>query len=112
MEQAQKLTSMARIGLYLDLNVLAITPDPWTPRKTTTVIPEISPASGLVGYPSFNRQGVVFSTLQSSTDIWRELPARYIHTKAAGPCFAMSISHSLESQKPGGKWFSSVIGTR
>jgi hypothetical protein len=109
LEQAKDLARAAGCDLYLDDKILAITP-PNAPRKG--LIPFISPASGLVGYPTFDGVGVNFQALfnpgvtfggliQLETDV----------IQAAGKWVVTSVAHRLESEKPGGAWFSSIRGT-
>lgn len=108
LEQAKNLAQAAGIDLYLDNNVLAITP-PNAPRGS--LIPEISPQSGLDGFPTFDGTGVNFVTLFNPAitfggviKLTTSLP------QAAGQWIVTSVSHRLESEKPGGAWFSTVRG--
>lgn len=108
LEQAKDLARAAGCDLYLDDKVLAITP-PNVPRKA--LIPVISPTSGLVGYPTFDGVGVNFQalfnpgvtfggTIKLDTDV----------KQAAGEWIVTSVAHRLESEKPGGAWFSTIRG--
>ena len=107
-EQALTLARAANCWLYIDDTTLAIT-NKYSARQGG--IPNISAQSGLVGYPTFDGIGVNFRTLfnpaisfggmvQLTTDIKR----------AAGQWIVTSISHDLESEKPGGRWISSIRG--
>jgi hypothetical protein len=107
-EQALELARMCNFTLYIDDKVLAIT-NKYSPRKG--LIPEISAQSGLIGYPTFDGIGVNFQTVfnpavafggavKLTTDIER----------AAGEWVVVSVSHRLESEKPGGAWFSTIRG--
>lgn len=107
-EQALELAKIGNFTLYIDDKVLAIT-NRYAPRKG--FIPEISAQSGLVGYPTFDGIGVNFQTLfnpgvifggsvKLTTDIER----------AAGEWIVTSVAHRLESEKPGGAWFSTIRG--
>ena len=111
MDQALSLAQQAGVDLYLDNTVLAITP-PDTPRGT--LIPELSPGSGNVGYPTFDGVGVNFETLfnpairpggainlTTSVKAITDISSQWIVT---------SLSHKLESEKPGGAWFTTVRG--
>ena len=109
LEQAKDLARMARCGFYLDDKILAITPSPSIPRKA--LIPVISPSSGLIGYPTFDGVGVNFQamfnpgvtfggTIKLETDV----------QQAAGEWIVTSVAHRLESEKPGGAWFSTIRG--
>ena len=110
MEQARDLARMAGIDLYLDDNILAITPKN-TPRGT--LIPEVSASSGLIGYPTFDGIGVTFRCLFNPGVVFgglikltTDLP------QADGEWIAVCVNHRLESEKPGGAWWSTVRGNQ
>lgn len=108
MEQAKSLARAAGIDLYLDDHVLAITP-PNTPRGS--LIPEVSPQSGLLGYPTFDGVGVNFQVLfNPSVRFGGSVKLNTSITQAAGQWIVTSIAHRLEAHKPGGAWFSTVRG--
>lgn len=109
-EQALELARAANFSLYIDDKVLAIT-NKYAPRKG--LIPEISTQSGLVGYPTFDGIGVHFQTLFNpaitfggSIKLTTDLP------QAAGEWIVVSVAHRLESEKPGGAWFSTIRGNQ
>lgn len=111
MEQAKALARAAGIDLYLDDTVLAITP-PNTPRGSGP-IPEISAASGLKGYPTFDGIGVNFETIfNPSVRFGGAFKLVTDLTQAAGQWIAVSIAHKLDSEKPGGSWFTTVRGNK
>lgn len=108
MEQAKDLARAAGCDLYLDDKILAITP-PNVPRKV--LIPLISPASGLVGYPTFDGVGVNFQTLfNPAVTFGGSIKLETDVQQAAGEWVVTSVGHRLESEKPGGAWFSSIRG--
>jgi hypothetical protein len=108
MEQAKDLARAAGCDLYLDDKILAITP-PNVPRKV--IIPRISPASGLVGYPTFDGVGVNFQTLfNPAVTFGGSIKLETDVQQAAGEWVVTSVGHRLESEKPGGAWFSSIRG--
>lgn len=108
MEQAKDLARAAGCDLYLDDKILAITP-PNVPRKV--IVPLISPASGLVGYPTFDGVGVNFQTLfNPAVTFGGSIKLETDVQQAAGEWVVTSINHRLESEKPGGVWFSSIRG--
>ena len=110
MEQAKDLARAAGCDLYLDDKILAITP-PNVPRKV--IIPLISPASGLVGYPTFDGVGVNFQTLfNPAITFGGSIKLETDVQQAAGEWVVTSVGHRLESEKPGGAWFSSVRGNQ
>lgn len=108
MEQAKDLARAAGCDLYLDDKILAITP-PNVPRKV--IIPLISSASGLVGYPTFDGVGVNFQTLfNPAITFGGSVKLVTDVQQAAGEWVVTSVGHRLESEKPGGAWFSNVRG--
>lgn len=110
MEQAKDLARAAGCDLYLDNKILAITP-PNVPRKV--IIPLISPASGLVGYPTFDGVGVNFQTLfNPAVTFGGSVKLETDVQQAAGEWVVTSVGHRLESEKPGGAWFSNVRGNQ
>lgn len=110
MEQAKDLARAAGCDLYLDDKILAITP-PNVPRKV--IIPLISPASGLVGYPTFDGVGVNFQTLfNPAVTFGGSVKLETDVRQAAGEWVVTSVGHRLESEKPGGAWFSTIRGNQ
>lgn len=110
MEQAKDLARAAGCDLYLDDKILAITP-PNVPRKV--IIPLISLASGLVGYPTFDGVGVNFQTLfNPAITFGGSIKLETDVQQAAGEWVVTSVGHRLESEKPGGAWFSNVRGNQ
>jgi hypothetical protein len=108
MEQAKDLARAAGCDLYLDDKILAITP-PNVPRKV--LIPLISPASGLVGYPTFDGVGVNFQILfNPAVTFGGSIKLETDVQQAAGEWVVTSVGHRLESEKPGGAWFSTIRG--
>jgi hypothetical protein len=107
-EQMKELAKAANIDVYLDDSVLAIAKR-YGPRSS--IIPVISANSGLVGYPTFDGTGVNFKSLfnpnvtfggliQLETDV----------EQARGQWIVTSVAHQLESEKPGGAWFTTIRG--
>lgn len=108
LEQAKDLARMAACDFYVDDKILAITPRN-APRVVT--IPLVSKESGLMGYPTFDGIGISFQTLFNpaitfggSIKMATDIP------QAAGEWVVTSIAHQLESERPGGAWFSYVRG--
>jgi len=110
MEQAKDLARAAGCDLYLDDKILAITP-PNVPRKV--IIPLISPASGLVGYPTFDGVGVNFQILfNPAVTFGGSVKLETDVQQAAGEWVVTSVGHRLESEKLGGAWFSTIRGNQ
>lgn len=106
-QQLDTVREAVDIDIYTDTDVIAITPK-GLPRRTPEV--RISPATGLVGYPTVDVNGLQMQTLFNpayrfggpvvveSTDVPR----------ANGNWFIYSLDHYLESERPGGSWFSQL----
>lgn len=110
MEQAKDLARAAGCDLYLDDKVLAITP-PNVPRRV--IIPLISPATGLVGYPTFDGVGVNFQALfNPAVTFGGSIKLETDVQQAAGEWVVTSVSHRLECERPGGAWFSNIRGNQ
>lgn len=108
LEQAKDLARAAGCDLYLDDKILAITP-PNVPRKT--LIPVISAQTGLVGYPTFDGVGVNFQALfNPGVTFGGKIKLETDVQQAAGEWVVTSVAHKLESEKPGGAWYSTIRG--
>lgn len=110
LEQAKTLAAAAGLWLYLDGDILAITPANQPRQKP---IPQISAATGMMGYPTFDGIGVNFQTLFNpslvfggSIEIVTDIP------QAAGVWIATTIAYKLESEKPDGAWMAMIRGTK
>lgn len=108
MDQLKGLVRAAGCDLYLDDTIVAIAPT-GTPRGG--LIPMISPTSGLVGYPTFDGTGVNFECyFNPSLRFGGGVQLQSSIPKASGNWTVQCVGHRLESEKPGGAWFSTVKG--
>ena len=109
MEQMRDLVRAAGCDMYLDDDVLAITPKN-EPRAGD--IPLISPQSGLVGYPTFDASGVYFQTLfNPAITFGGRIKLQTDIQQANGEWIVNGVAHRLESERPGGAWFSNIKGS-
>jgi len=112
MDQALSLAQQAGIDLYVDDTVLAITPS--DQARGTTPIPELSPDSGNVGYPTFDGVGVNLQILFNPAVKFGGVVKLTTSVKSindiSSQWIVTSITHRLESEKPGGAWFTTVRG--
>ena len=107
-EQARELARAANIDLYIDDKTLAIT-NRNSPREGT--MPLISPQSGLIGYPTFDGTGVIFRSLfNPGITFGGKVKLETDLKQAKGEWIVTSVAHRLESERPGGAWFSTVKG--
>lgn len=80
-------------------------------------VPIVSPDTGLIGYPTFTQNGIQLTTLfnpgigfgqkiqvKSSAKIPAQLP-----TVSDGMWNVVQLSHTLESETPGGQWHSRIV---
>lgn len=110
LEQAKTLAQAAGIWLYVDGEILAITPEN-QPRKKP--IPLISPATGMKGYPTFDGIGVNFETLFNPSLVFGgQVQIETDIPQAAGVWITTTIAYKLESEKPDGNWLAMVRGTK
>ena len=108
LEQAKELVKAANCDYYLDDKIFAIAPRN-TPRNS--IIPLISSATGMVGYPTFDGTGVNFQSLfNPSITFGGTIKIQSDIKQASGEWIVTSIAHRLESEKPGGAWFSTIRG--
>lgn len=106
LEQIKDLAKMANIDYYLDDVVLAICPKN-SPRGG--LIPDISSKTGMVGYPTFDGFGLNFSTYFNPAIVYgSRIKMTSDVPQANGQWYVSSVSHRLESEKPGGSWFSQI----
>lgn len=110
-DQAQDLARQASCDIYLDDNTLAITPS-LTPRNTVgNLIPEISAASGLVGYPSFGSDNrgpfIQFQTLFNPAIRFGGLIKMVTSIQ---PAITNAPSGLTPAQRADGQWIVNSIG--
>ena len=106
--QAQQLAHDAGLGLFFDLNTLAITSSPTTPRLDYTP-PLVSSQTGMIGYPTLDVFGVWFQTIFNPSIVFGKTVTLQTNVpQAAGRWFVTNIQHKLDCEKPGGQWMSLV----
>jgi len=108
-EQMRELAKAAGVDVYLDDDILSITKR-FAPR--TGDMPLISAQTGLVGYPTFDGIGVSFKSLfNPSVTFGGRVKLETDVEQAKGEWIVTSVAHQLESEKPGGAWFTTVRGS-
>jgi len=82
-------------------------------KNFSTVVPVISPSTGMVGYPIVSAQFMFVKSLfiPSIKNGCQVQVADSIVTGANGKWTVISLQHELESRMPDGKWFT-TIGVR
>ena len=72
-------------------------------------VPEISPETGLIGYPAHTQQGIEFQMLFNPAIVFGgDVLVKSALTPANGRWNVMRIAHDLECETPNGKWFTTV----
>ena len=110
-EQAERLRDAAGIFMVVESGVLAIWPAGGVRNGT---VPVIGPTSGLVGYPTLTQNGVDFRALYGSPPLrcGAKVTLQTSVLNAAGTWQIIGLAHNLESEMPGGQWFSTVTTVR
>ena len=109
MEQARNLMMAYRFWMYIDStspNTLAITPNGQARNVAAALV---SPQTGLIGYPMFNKVGINFDTLFNPNIVFGgPVQVQSSIAAASGTWIVTSIDHQLTSQTPGGPWQSTI----
>lgn len=93
-----------------DGGVLAIWPRGGHRTKITN-IPVISPETGMVGYPSYSNIGVMVRTLFNPNIVFGgQIEIKSSLQQANHIWNVYGLSYTLESETPGGAWFTEVNG--
>lgn len=106
-QQADSAAKAAGIAWGVENDTtLWITPN-FNTQRVSTGTPEVSEESGMAGYPTIDAYGVTFKTL-FRPDIRFMKPVSIVSSipRAQGTWLVSGINHHLESNKPGGAWFS------
>jgi hypothetical protein len=106
LQQMQAAAAAANIHATIDLGCLAIWPKDGSRGGSP---PLISAATGMVGYPSYTTQAVSFRTLYNpAIGFGSTVKIQSIMTPACGTWPVLQMAHHLESETPGGAWFTDV----
>lgn len=106
-EQMRKIADAAGCVVYTDSSVLAIWP---VGGSRGGSILELSAANGLVGYPQFSQTGVSLTVLYTpSLSYGQKIRLRStLGSPADGDWIVANVTHNLDSEIPGGQWFTFV----
>lgn len=84
-------------------NVLAIWP---LGQARKSAVLDLSPSTGLVGYPQFTQNGIAMTVLYTpSLTFGQRINVTSSLGAATGSWVVASLLHTLESEMPGGQWF-------
>jgi hypothetical protein len=113
-QQMHALAEAARIERVIDCGTLAI----WKPGQSRqggggTVSTTYSPQTGLVAYPTFNSQGVVFRALwDPGIQYGSKITIQSSMTPACGEWVIYKLEYALSCLTPNGPWFCDVWAAR
>ncbi|MDR0479539.1 MAG: hypothetical protein LBH31_07025 [Burkholderiaceae bacterium] len=111
-QKAVAAADAARINCLIDDDVLAIWPKNGARQQQPGDIITLSADTGLVGYPAYNAMGIAVKCLYNPAIRF----GTYIKVQSALPqanktWYVYQLAHNLESELPGGQWFSSLLLT-
>lgn len=108
-EQAWACAQAADINIAIDDGVLAIWPKPGLRVKPTVLI---SPETGMVGYPTFDVQGIRVKTLFNPGLVFgSKVQVESSLKRAKGLWYIYTLYHDLESELPNGQWFTRFLAS-
>ena len=103
MQQAQRCAEAAHINMLDDGGTLAIWP---IDGARDGAVPMISPETGMVGYPAYTQAGLDVTTLYNpAIRCGGQVKIQSSITPACGVWPVSAVEHTLESETPGGAWF-------
>lgn len=112
MKQARAIAEHAGIAMFVDGNSLTIMPEE-NGIIDQVEIPVISPETGLIGYPTYNKNGICINTLFNPSIEYRgKINIENTLDIINGEWLVISLSYNLESEKPNGAWFCQVEARR
>lgn len=108
--QAWAAAAQAGIGIALDKGVLAI----WNKGEARGgTAPLVSAQSGMIGYPAYTSKGIAVKTVfNPSIGFQQKIQVESSLDPANGTWITHNLSHDLESNVPGGQWFTMVEAHR
>ena len=108
-DQAVRCAYAADVNMMIDLKTLIVWPKN---GSRAGAVPLISPATGLVGYPGYSGySGITVKTIFNPfIRMGAQFEVSSQLTFANAVWVAYNVNHDLESQMPGGKWFTSCEG--
>lgn len=108
-EQAYQCARDADINVAIDDGVLAIWPKPGARIKPAITV---SPSRGMVGYPTFDVQGIQVKSLFNPGLIFgAKVQMESSLKRASGTWYIYTLYHDLESEMPNGQWFTRFLAS-
>lgn len=106
LEQVRLCAKAGRFNYAIERGVLAI----WKSNGYREIpMPFISSRTGMVGYPTFTGSGLLVKTRFAPTaKQGGRVQVESTLTPASGVWTIFNVAHDLESEMPGGQWFTSI----
>lgn len=106
LDQIAACAHAAGVNFVVDGNTLAIWPKGGSRQGA---VPEVSPASGLIGYPIITPSGIELRTRYNPALVFGStVKVQSSRAAACGTWLIVQLNHTLESETPDGAWFSHV----
>lgn len=106
--QLTRLSEDYNFGMTIEDGVVTIFPNE---GKSSNVVLNLSKDTGLIGYPSFNQNGIQFTCeFVSGVSIADVIQINSVLPKASGRWVVSSINHRLTSMIPNGDWSTTIQG--
>jgi hypothetical protein len=106
-DQIRRVAEAAGIVAAIDGGTLAIWPPGGSRGNTVT---QISPETGMVGYPGFNSIGLEVMTLFNAGIMFGgKVQVHSSLARTGGIWTVHSLSHELDCEMPNGKWFTRLL---
>lgn len=106
-DQLAQACAAANCDFYVVGDEVLITPNGQPRDQRVTVV--LSPQSGLVGYPQFERSGLNVSALfDPAFGCGAAIEIQGEPANAVGRWYPYALSHELESIVPNGRWFTNL----
>ena len=106
-----KLINIAKdynIGISVDDKTVRI----FNKGTSKNIILSVSDKNGLIGYPSFEQNGISCSIeYAQSVKLWEKFHIDTVLSKASGDWFIQSIEHRLDANIQGGLWQTDLRGS-
>lgn len=108
-DQVTAIAAAANINQLIDAGTLAIWP---AGGERKGLIPKISAATGMVGYPAYTNTGIMVTTLfNPSINYGMNVEVESEILPACGKWNVYGVTLELESESPGGAWFTQFRGS-
>lgn len=105
-DQALAVARAARCDMLIDDNVIAIWP---SGQARGGLSLDLSPETGLVGYPQFTQNGIALTALYTPSLVFgQKIKVTSALAAANGEWQVAAVQHSLDAEIPGGQWFTRV----